>query len=58
MHALLVPGKLSQLTLLLLLQAGDIITELESVDEDWMSGELQGKSGIFPKNFVQILRTP
>uniref|UniRef100_A0A8B9C845 SH3 domain containing 19 n=1 Tax=Anser brachyrhynchus TaxID=132585 RepID=A0A8B9C845_9AVES len=39
-------------------KAGDIITELESVDEDWMSGELQGKSGIFPKNFVQILRTP
>ncbi|XP_069711805.1 SH3 domain-containing protein 19 isoform X1 [Phaenicophaeus curvirostris] len=39
-------------------KAGDTITELESVDEDWMSGEIQGKSGIFPKNFVQILRTP
>ncbi|XP_016153430.1 PREDICTED: SH3 domain-containing protein 19 isoform X2 [Ficedula albicollis] len=39
-------------------KAGDIITELESVDEDWMSGEILGKSGIFPKNFVQILRTP
>ncbi|XP_068798372.1 SH3 domain-containing protein 19 isoform X3 [Struthio camelus] len=38
-------------------KAGDTITELESVDEDWMSGELQGKSGIFPKNFVQILKT-
>ncbi|XP_063166276.1 SH3 domain-containing protein 19 isoform X2 [Candoia aspera] len=36
-------------------KVGDIITELESVDEEWMSGELQGKSGIFPKNFVQIL---
>lgn len=58
MHALLLPGKLSWLTLLLLLQAGDIIAELESVDEDWMSGELQGKAGIFPRNFVQILRTP
>lgn len=33
-----------------------MITELESVDEDWMSGELHGKSGIFPKNFVQILQ--
>uniref|UniRef100_A0A8C3PIX1 SH3 domain containing 19 n=1 Tax=Calidris pygmaea TaxID=425635 RepID=A0A8C3PIX1_9CHAR len=32
-------------------KAGDTITELESVDEDWMSGEIQGKSGIFPKNF-------
>ncbi|XP_037234645.1 SH3 domain-containing protein 19 isoform X2 [Falco rusticolus] len=38
-------------------KAGDTITELESVDEDWMSGEIQGKSGIFPKNFVQILKT-
>ncbi|NXQ14648.1 SH319 protein, partial [Peucedramus taeniatus] len=39
-------------------KAGDLITELESVDEDWMSGEILGKSGIFPKNFVQILKTP
>ncbi|XP_032542064.1 SH3 domain-containing protein 19 isoform X3 [Chiroxiphia lanceolata] len=39
-------------------KAGDMITELESVDEDWMSGEIQGRSGIFPKNFVQILKTP
>ncbi|NWX01565.1 SH319 protein, partial [Caloenas nicobarica] len=39
-------------------KAGDTITELESVDEDWMSGEIQGKSGIFPKNFVRILKTP
>ncbi|XP_044286631.1 SH3 domain-containing protein 19 isoform X1 [Varanus komodoensis] len=37
-------------------KAGDIITELEPVDEEWMSGELYGKSGIFPKNFVQILQ--
>ncbi|XP_034517422.1 SH3 domain-containing protein 19 isoform X2 [Ailuropoda melanoleuca] len=36
-------------------KAGDIITELESVDDDWMSGELMGKSGIFPKNYVQFL---
>lgn len=38
------------------LQAGDVITELESVDDDWMSGELMGKSGIFPKNYVQFLQ--
>ncbi|XP_058522749.1 SH3 domain-containing protein 19 isoform X2 [Ochotona princeps] len=37
-------------------KAGDIITELESVDEDWMSGELMGKSGIFPKIYVQFLQ--
>lgn len=37
-------------------KAGDIITELESVDDDWMSGELMGKSGIFPKTYVQFLQ--
>ncbi|XP_047422098.1 SH3 domain-containing protein 19 isoform X2 [Sciurus carolinensis] len=37
-------------------KAGDVITELESVDDDWMSGELMGKSGIFPKTYVQILQ--
>ncbi|NXY88663.1 SH319 protein, partial [Alcedo cyanopectus] len=39
-------------------KAGDAISELEYVDEDWMSGEREGKSGIFPKSFVQILATP
>ncbi|KAE8630196.1 hypothetical protein XENTR_v10000729 [Xenopus tropicalis] len=34
-------------------KAGDIISGLESIDHEWMSGELYGKSGIFPKNFVQ-----
>ncbi|PNJ83608.1 SH3D19 isoform 9 [Pongo abelii] len=37
-------------------KAGDIITELESVDDDWMSGELMGKCGIFPKNYIQFLQ--
>ncbi|KAM8765110.1 SH3 domain-containing protein 19 isoform 1-T2 [Rhynchonycteris naso] len=37
-------------------KAGDTITELESVDDDWMSGELMGQSGIFPKNYVQVLQ--
>ncbi|KAG8507315.1 SH3 domain-containing protein 19, partial [Galemys pyrenaicus] len=37
-------------------KVGDVITELESVDNDWMSGELMGKSGIFPKNYVQFLQ--
>ncbi|XP_036743583.2 SH3 domain-containing protein 19 isoform X1 [Manis pentadactyla] len=36
-------------------KAGDILTELESVDDDWMSGELMGKCGIFPKTYVQFL---
>ncbi|XP_063116910.1 SH3 domain-containing protein 19 isoform X2 [Cavia porcellus] len=37
-------------------KAGDTISELESVDDDWMSGELMGKSGIFPKNYIQFLQ--
>ncbi|XP_018098759.1 SH3 domain-containing protein 19 [Xenopus laevis] len=34
-------------------KAGDLISALESIDREWMCGELNGKSGIFPKNFVQ-----
>ncbi|KAL6080834.1 hypothetical protein STEG23_023843, partial [Scotinomys teguina] len=37
-------------------KAGAVITELEPVDDDWMSGELMGRSGIFPKNYVQFLQ--
>ncbi|XP_029461605.1 SH3 domain-containing protein 19 isoform X2 [Rhinatrema bivittatum] len=36
-------------------KAGDLITELESVDDDWMTGEARGRAGMFPKNFVKIL---
>ncbi|XP_075399820.1 SH3 domain-containing protein 19 isoform X2 [Tenrec ecaudatus] len=38
------------------LKAGDVLTELEPVDDEWMSGELLGKSGIFPKNYIQFLQ--
>ncbi|KAJ3038365.1 Neutrophil cytosol factor 2 [Rhizophlyctis rosea] len=34
-------------------RTGDIITILESVDENWYKGELRGKVGIFPKTYVQ-----
>ncbi|XP_067897240.1 SH3 domain-containing protein 19 [Heterodontus francisci] len=40
------------------LKVGDMITLLESIDADWLKGELQGKKGIFPRNFVQILQDP
>lgn len=33
-------------------KVGDIIIELEFVDDDWMSGELMGKFGIFFKNYI------
>jgi signal transducing adaptor molecule len=33
-------------------QKGDIIRVLESVYRDWWKGELRGKTGIFPVNYV------
>lgn len=36
-------------------KAGSMITVLKYIDDDWMSGELQGRSGMFPRNFVQVL---
>ncbi|GCB74369.1 hypothetical protein scyTo_0003459 [Scyliorhinus torazame] len=39
-------------------KVGDMITIFESIDADWLKGELQGKEGIFPSNFVQILQDP
>ncbi|XP_026159919.1 SH3 domain-containing protein 19 isoform X2 [Mastacembelus armatus] len=37
------------------LQAGDIITNLESIDEEWYLGDSRGKRALVPKNYVQVL---
>lgn len=37
-------------------QVGDIITGLESVDDEWFLGDLRGKRALVPKNYVQILK--
>ncbi|XP_029904621.1 SH3 domain-containing protein 19 isoform X2 [Myripristis murdjan] len=37
------------------LQAGDIITNLESIDDEWFLGDLKGKRALVPKNYVQVL---
>ena len=37
---------------------GEIIIFLEIVDDDWMKGELKGKTGIFPTSYVQKLEDP
>ncbi|ELW50427.1 SH3 domain-containing protein 19 [Tupaia chinensis] len=37
-------------------KAGDVLSELESVDDDWMRGQLMGRSGIFPRNYIQCLQ--
>lgn len=34
---------------------GDIITNLESIDEEWFVGDLRGKRALVPKNYVQVL---
>ncbi|CAN9510260.1 unnamed protein product [Ophioblennius macclurei] len=37
------------------LQVGDIISNLESVDDEWYLGDLRGKRAMVPKNYVQML---
>ncbi|KAG9344064.1 hypothetical protein JZ751_012543 [Albula glossodonta] len=37
------------------LKVGDIITGLESIDDEWFFGELNGTRGLVPKNYVQVL---
>ncbi|XP_033941931.1 SH3 domain-containing protein 19 isoform X2 [Pseudochaenichthys georgianus] len=37
------------------LQTGDIITGLESVDDEWFLGDLRGKRALVPKNYLQVL---
>lgn len=37
------------------LQVGDIVTNLESVDDEWYLGDLRGKRAMVPKNYVQML---
>ncbi|XP_030592144.1 SH3 domain-containing protein 19 isoform X2 [Archocentrus centrarchus] len=37
------------------LQVGDIITNLESIDDEWFLGDLRGKRALVPKNYVQVL---
>ncbi|KAK5853322.1 hypothetical protein PBY51_007118 [Eleginops maclovinus] len=39
------------------LKVGDIIDITEEVEEGWWSGNLNGKSGLFPSNFVKELDT-
>ncbi|KAM7008708.1 SH3 domain-containing protein 19 [Tautogolabrus adspersus] len=37
------------------LKVGDIITKVESMDEEWFLGDLRGKRALVPKNYVQVL---
>ena len=34
---------------------GDIIYLTERIDENWLSGELNGEAGFFPTNYVEVI---
>lgn len=46
---------LSLFLFVFLLQVGDIITQVESVDEQWILVVVGGKRGIVPKNYISLL---
>ncbi|KAG7485395.1 SH3 domain-containing 19-like [Solea senegalensis] len=39
----------------IMLKVGDIITEVEAVNEQWIVGVVGGRRGIVPKNYVSLL---
>ncbi|XP_078000561.1 clathrin heavy chain 1-like [Glandiceps talaboti] len=40
----------------LVFKQGEIISDIEEVDANWYRGTLRGRTGIFPKNFVEEVR--
>ncbi|XP_032394989.1 SH3 domain-containing protein 19 [Etheostoma spectabile] len=38
------------------LQVGDIVTGLESVDDEWFLGDLRGKRALVPQNYLRVLK--
>ena len=39
----------------LTIRVGDIIRNCKPVEDGWMEGELNGKQGFFPENYVKTL---
>ena len=37
------------------LKEGEIITNINMLEEGWWEGELNGKRGMFPDNFVKVI---
>lgn len=40
----------------LTLSVGDIITNVDIQDQGWWEGEVKGKRGVFPENFVEVIK--
>ena len=34
---------------------GDIITNIEQVDDGWWIGEVNGQRGLFPSNYAELI---
>ena len=42
----------------LTLKEGDFIRNIEKKEDGWWEGELHGKRGMFPENFVEEIKKP
>ena len=40
------------------LKEGDMVKVLDQEEEGWWKGELNGKVGVFPSNFVELVKGP
>ena len=40
------------------LTEGDMVKVLDQEEEGWWKGELKGKIGVFPSNFVELVKGP
>ena len=45
---------MAHLLLFSLLQSGDVIILLRSVDDDWIVGQTSKQEGMFPRSFIKV----